>query len=335
MAQILHSVLEPGLTLNAATQELNYDLPVNPLSALIITLRATNNTTTATNYNADALHLMSKMADITVRYRGATILDGDPADLAMVHGMMSGWWPIQGQLGRTDNDVRSISWPVLFGRRPYDAAECFPATRRGDLTLQITTAGDPTGLDGYQLIVETIELLDAVPQRFVKATTIEQTFSSIGPHEIDLPVGNRILGVLLRAATFPTGTSYNASFNELALTVDNVEVLYSRATWDGLRAIWRRRVNTDWMRSGHAHTENVAATYTQLTSTLGALEDLGVLQRYGYVDMDPLGDLSMALDTREAADVTLDVQSTSADTDSSRAVVIEYVETGAAPAAGG
>jgi hypothetical protein len=335
MAQILHSVLVPSRTLEPEAEELSFDLPVNPLTAVILSLRALNSTATITDYAAEAQQIMSKISRVTVRYRGATIKDGDPVDLAMVDGGLSGWWPLQGGMSSSNGDARSITWPVLFGRRPYDPTECFPATRRGDLVLTVNTADDPTGLTDYTLQVETIELLDAVPERFVKVTTIEQTFDAVGPHTVDLPIGNKLLGLLLRAATFPSAVSLESSFGEVALEVDNVEVLYSRALWRGLHSLWRRRTNTDWLRQGHVHTENTAGTYAQNARTLAAEENLDLMLRYGYVEMDPLGDLSYALNTRDAADVTLEVQSEVEDEDASRVLPIEYVETGASPTGGG
>lgn len=362
MAQPLHTVLRPATTLAATAESFNNDLPVNPLSVILVTIRALNNiATVGANFLADAAALMSKVSNVRVGYRGATIFDGDPLDLAQIYGMFSSWWPVQGQINQVNNDVRSVTFPLLFGRRPYDAAECFPATRRGDLVMTTTTAADPTGIDGCELLIETIELLDAAPQRFVKATTTPFSLAAGDVNDISMPIGNKLLGVLCRAGLYPDAASNNAAYNEIALEVDNVEVMASRATWRGLHALWARRARFDWMMLGHRHLIDLAANATDpalATTALGMVDasvngsaifsgtgtattghtgiapqpEMVALQRYGYLDLDPLGDLSMALETRGAADINLHVNSSAADT-AARVLPVELVETGAAVAA--
>lgn len=360
--QPLHTVLRPSTALAATVESFTNDLPVNPLSVILITLRALNNIPTTTlNFAASAATLISKISNVRCAYRGATIFDGDPLDLVNVYGRFSKWWPIQGQINQNDNDVRSITFPLLLGRRPYDATECFPATRRGDLVLTVTTAADPTGLDGFTMLIETVELLDATPARFVKATSTAFSLLAGDVNDISLPIGNKLLGVLLRAGLFPTAASNNAGFNEVALEIDNVEVQFSRATWRGLHALWSRRARLDWLLLGHRHLIDLAVNATDpvLTTTALGLIDASVndsalfsgtgtlttghvgiaphpeqdaLQRYGLLDFDPLNDLSLALDTRGAADITLHVNSSAADS-TARILPIELVEVAGAAAA--
>ena len=360
--QPLHTVLRPSTALDATAETFTNDLPVNPLSVILVTLRALNNiaATSYADYAASVTALMSKISNIRAAYRGATIFDADPLDLAMVYGMFSKWWPIAGQTNQINNDVRSVTFPLLFGRKAFDPTECFPASRRGDLVLTTTTAADPTGLDGFTMIIETIELLDAVPTRFIKVTSSAFSLAAGDVNDISLPIGNKLLGVLCRSGLFPTAASNDAGFNEVALEVDNVEVMQSRATWRGLHALWARRTRTDWLQMGHRHLLDIIASTTDpvlTTTALGlsgtaaagsslitgndaaTLGHFGVaphpeqdaLQRYGLVDLDLLDDLSMALDTKGAADINLHVNASAADT-AARVLPIEYVETGAATA---
>lgn len=357
MPQILHTVLEPAQTLAAAAEQFRFDLPVNPLSAIIITARAHNNTLVLANAAPGAAALISKLSNVRTRYRGATIFDGDPLDLIMVYGGFSGWWPMQHQVNNSDNDVRGVTFALLFGRMPYDPRECFPATRRGDLTLEIDTGANPTGLDGFELNIETVELLDAAPERFIKVTTTQHLMEAGDVNDISLPIGNLLLGALLRGDSFPNGATNDSSFDEVALEVDNVEVGYSRTFWHALHALWGRRARLDWLTYGHLHTIGgsgaAAAAYAQATAigisadannaslTTGTAARSGItgiapetevpaLQRYGWLELDPRGDLSYALDTRNAADVSLHVNSAVADATASRVLPIEYVSTGAA-----
>ena len=359
MPQILHTVLEPDQDMTAVVQAFRYDLPVNPISAVIVTLRALNNSAAPANYARGALELMSKISNVRARYRGATVFDGDPIDLAQIYGAYSGWYPNQGQINNTDNDVRSVSFPLLFGRRVYDPKECFPASSRGDLVMEIDTAADPTGLDGFDMQIETIELLDATPEAFIKVTTTQDTMESGDVNDIALPRGNKLLGLLLRANTFPTGASNVATFSDCSLEMDNVEVMYSRTFWRGLHAAWARRCRRDWMTEGHVHTISggaaAPAAYAQATTIaiaadaantslttgtaaragitgIAPMTEIDALQRYGWADFDPLNDLSMAIDTRGTADINWHVNSGVADGAASRFLPIEYVQVGAPPA---
>ena len=331
--QLLRTVLEPGRTLTAAAESaISFNLPVNPLSVVLVTLKALNNTATITDYAAlDAF--FAKVSKIRTAYRGASIHDGDALDLAMMAGILSGWWWKQGQVNDTDGDVRSLTFPLLFGRKPYDPKQCFPATRNGDFKLFVDTAADPTGLDNFVMSIETAEILDANPESFLKQTTNGKTMQSGAANEIELPIGNKLLGVLLRAATFPTGASMNSSMAEVALEVDNVEVMISRTQWKTLQGEMGRFIG-DWMAyPAHVHTENTAAAYAQNASTLGGRVDIAMLQQYGYLDFDPLKDESYALDTTGAAKVNLAITSDVADASPSYAMTVEKVATGAQAAA--
>jgi hypothetical protein len=333
MAQPLRTVLVPAQSLAATAETFRYDLPVNPLSVILITLRCLNNVADASHFRASAAVMMSKIANVRVRYRGATIFDGDPLDLAMAQAGYHQWWPDHSFYSSGDNEPRFVTFALTFGRRAFSPDECFPATRRGDLVLEVETTTDPVGFDTYSMDVETVELLDASPSRFLKTTTTQFTLTSGDVNDISLPIGNKLLGLLLRAATFPTGATANSSFAEVALEVDNVEVMYSRSLWRALHAEWRRRTPIDWLLTDHTHVENIAASYTQTASTSQSVLASAVAMRYGWMDFDPLGDLSMALETKGAADINLHVNSQVTDTAPSRVIVCEYVEIGTTQAA--
>ena len=56
--QPLHTVLRPSTVLGTGIETFNNDLPVNPLSVILVTLRALNNVvTTGANYLASAANL--------------------------------------------------------------------------------------------------------------------------------------------------------------------------------------------------------------------------------------------------------------------------------------
>lgn len=331
MPQILRTVAHLDTSVAATAGSVRFDLPTNPLSALVVTIKALNNAPTIANHVAYS-GLFDKFTNFNVRYRGATIIDGDSIDLALAYAILSKWLPMLSQLNRVDNDVRAVTFPLLFGRMPYDPKECFPATRRGDLIFEYTFAADAAPFDNFLLHVETIELLDAQPERFIKLTNTQRTLTLGDTNDIDLPIGNKILGLLLRGNTFPTGASRNASFSEVRLEVDNVELMFSRAHWETLHGELGRVLPPSSLELEHIHRVNAAGAGEEDTSQAQA--DFNFRQRYAYMDLDPLGDLTYALDTTGAADVTLGVVSDVADGAASRVNIVEYVPTGQSGGAG-
>ena len=320
-AQILHTTLIRDRAIAAAGETFQVDLPVNPLSAIIVTLRATNvgaQTLVANLWDDWA----AKYTSWRVTYRGATIIQGRTEDLWIEMGRREKWLPTRAQITPTDNDVSSITWPIMFGRRLYDALECFPATRRGDLVLEIAAAADAGTLDGHTVQAETIELLDARPKRFVKVTTLSQVMAAAGINVIELPIGNDLLGCLLRPLVFPSGALFTSSFGELALLVDNVEVIEARRNWESAHGMFSRYVGSEWNDLQHVHGfEPVAGVLTLAVTRDGALA-----QAYALLDWDPMGDGTYAIDTRGAAHVQLQMVSDQADVTASRVLPIELVE---------
>jgi len=276
MPRILRTTLIADETINSA-RTTNYDLPVNPISGILLTVKLLNNTTGAlANYSVLA-SLLAMISNLNVRYRGATIIDGSLTDLAVIYALLSEWQPHQLNLTNVDNDVRAVTVPILFGRRAYDPKECFPATRRGDLILQITNLLSAIGVDGLVLQAETIELLDAQPERFIKITTTSKLHDAVGEHDVELPIGNDLLGVLLQGPVVPTGGLYGATWGKVKLQVDNVETMFSETNWETLHGEMLRRLPGGWhyqshrhANPAHLHTINgsgaAAAAYAQATA---------------------------------------------------------------------
>lgn len=328
MPQILRTTLIRD-AVPAADGVANYDLPVNPLSAILLTVKALNATTALADYSAIAA-LLAMITNVTVTYRGANIVNASLTDLAVLGSLLSKWGPHQANQEEADDDVRSITVPILFGRRPYDPAECFPATRRGDLILSLTEDVAVTGADGLIVQAETVELLDATPSRFLKKTTISKVNAAAGIHEIDLPISNDLLGALLWAPVVPTGASYNSNFGQVALQVDNVETIFSQTNWESLAGELNRKLGP-WPQQPHVHgydgiTVGVAGSVREQQT------DFNLLNNYGYLDFDPLEDDQYLLKTAGAARVNLSVTDDAGSATAVRVLPIEMVRLAAAAA---
>lgn len=328
MPQILATTVNPGRAILAAGETFNIDLPVNPLSHIYLTMIAANNNVLPLSYGA-LVTMLNKYTSFAVRYRGATIIQGSAVDLLIAMAIRGQGAYMVGQSNNVITNVRALTIALMFGRKMYDALECFPATRRGDLILEVIAAADAAGLDTHVLQIETVELLDAKPERFVKTTTTTQAMAAIGQNEIDLPVGNKLLGVVLRPFAFPNAALQTSSFGNVALEVDNVEVCYARSQWETLHGALARRIppGFDHIQHVHGFVDAAAGQVNSQQTTLVA----PVTEPYAYLELDPHDDGAYALDTRGAARVNLAIESDTADgANTSNILPVELVELQAA-----
>jgi hypothetical protein len=323
-AQILHTTLIRDRVIDAAGETFTQDLPVNPLSGILVTMRALINDANSVA-GAFVAMFLAKYTSFRVTYRGATIIQGSAADLLVAMMLRERQVPGFGNVSRVNNDAISITFPLLFGRQLYNQLECFPATRRGDLVFEIIAAADADQLDNHTLQVETVELLDAKPSRFYKVTTIEQAMAAAGQNDIELPIGNKLAGALLRPFNFPDGTTFASSFGEIKLLVDNVEVIEAARNFETAHGMLARRAPPFWDFLEHVHGGLFTTVVQGDSQNVSNIDNLS--KAYAYLDWDPLNDDAYMIDTRGAAHVQLRMNSDSADAaNTSRVLPIECVE---------
>jgi len=299
------------------------DLPVNPLSMILVTLRCLNDTGTIANYST-VQQLLLQVSRLEVLFKGSAIVSGSLADLARLTGLLLRNGPVQTVQSNVDNDARSVTVPILLGRAPFWPHECFPAVRRGELQLQTTFAAAQTGVDNFTFQVETVELLGATPSRFAKYTTISRTFAATGDNDVDLPIGNKIAGVLMFATTVPTGAALTSSIGQLRLLLDNVEHYYARTNWESLHNELVRKISETSQSAPHSHLENTAAMYAQNAQTEQDQQVLGFWNSYAYLDFDPHADDKWLLETHGRSRIHLRVNADAAD--ATRYLPLELIE---------
>lgn len=294
MAKFIRSVIQQDVALAASTTLDPIVMPVNPLSFLLFTIRGLNNTGTITDYRFLA-SLLNFVSSLELRFKGQNILSGSMQDLAILNAILTGFRPVQLEPTDTDNNIRGVTFLLSLSRVPFWREEAFPAVRSGELTLHITSGAAQTGLDGVTIQVETCELLGANPSRFLKYTTLSKTFAATGDNDIDLPIGNPILGLLLFGATVPSAASFNATFGQVKVLIDNVEEDYTTTNWETLHGELGRKLMgvLDW--SMHIHAVNAAGAGQEDTRQTSGLDQ--VLNNHAYLDYDPLKDGSYALET--------------------------------------
>jgi len=343
LARFIHSILETNAAVSADGDEV-IDLPVNPLSVILIHVSPLNDTGTIGNYQL-LEGLLSAVDTVRVSHKGAAIVNLSGVDLAVLNMLWHGIQIWQSNQVNTNNDRRSLVLPVIFGRRAFLADECFPETKKGELQLTITWDIADTGFDGLRRSIETIELPEASPSFVQKITTLAQTFAATGQNDIDLPIGNLLRAVLLFGTTGFAGASPAASLAQLSLLVDNIQTHFSASDFEVLRGLHGLRGVPFAPDGRHIHDPNfdvtsadgtdLATTQTlanEIKADLNALTEIeppeagaSIDDNYVLMDLDPTRDDQYSLDTSGAGRVNVRVDADAAD--AVRAIPIERVPT--------
>lgn len=300
MANFLRSVLVQNRA-ESADRTFTEDLPVNPLTSILVTLRGV---VTESDTAAPLVDILNLMPAVGVSFRGQDLVRGSLADLAVVNALVCGASPFGTLPQDADGATFAVTVPICFGRRQYLVKECLPAVRRGDLVLECQVDTLLNNVDLISVQIETVELLDETPEAYLKYTTASHTFASTGEEDVRLPIGNPLLGVLLFGTTVPTSTATTATWERLRLKVDNVEALYARANWDSVHGDIGRQLHTPGaFLMDHIHRANGGAA--GFADTTAALRGSHLLESYAYLDFDPLMDGSFMLETAGRADVVI------------------------------
>lgn len=309
MARFIHSILRSNAAVAADGDEV-FDLPVNPLSVVLLHVSPLNETSTIGNY-ALLEALLSAVDNIRITHKGASIFDAsgiDAAALALLWHRVPIW---QSNAVETDNDRRSLVLPILFGRRAYDPNEAFPETKKGELQMSVTFDIADTGFDGLRRSVETIELPDATPEFVQKVTTLAQTFAATGQNEIDLPIGNMLRAILMFGTTGFAGATPVPSLAQMQVLVDNSQVGYSATDFEVTRSLLGL-LGVEFPPDGrHIHSVNAAGVGREDTEEPeigGSLDD-----NYVLLPFDVTGDDLYSLDTAGAGRVHVRVDADTAD----------------------
>jgi hypothetical protein len=327
MAVFLRTVLIQNRA-EAADRTVQDDLPVNPLSMILFTIRGVITAADTANPLADIYGLIPSLA---VRYRGQDIIRGSLFDLAVLNALVCHSPPFGYMPQDAAGETFSLTVPLCLGRMPYNTKECFPAVRRGDLVLETQIDTVVNNVDLIDLQVETVELLDETPTQYIKYTTGTHTFTSTGNELVRLPIGNPLLGVLLFGTTTPTAAVQTATWEQLRTKVDNVEALYAATNWATLHGELLSTIKADLNHlrdHGHRYNGAAAAFDTSLGPIrIGSTEGL---EQYAFLNFDPTRDGMYQLETAGRADVV--IQRDVGTADAGRFVPIELVSIGGAGA---
>lgn len=305
-----------------AGEQVTYDLPVNPLSYIDLRLTALQS---ALNTLIDPTDFLGYITSVEVLWRGASIVSVSLRDLAMVAGVLGGYWPDLQNHGNLASQRVSMVFKIPFGRKLFWTSEILPPVRRGELQLRLTYAATLTDASSLIEHIETLEVPDATPSRFLKYTTLPKTPSAAGDHDVDLPIGNPLVGMLLFSTTVPAGATETTSIDAVKLLVDNVEFFYPLSRWEEVHADFLRRSNGGLARiwnHQHMYDPTLVAANQTTDRAQGATYDL---RQYGYLDFDPLVDPDMGYSLVTAGRARVNLRISADDVAAIRVIPIEVI----------
>jgi len=223
MAEFIRSTLIKDHT--TATEVLEKDLPTNAISHLVLSMDAWNATDEAT-----LAELLAFINSVEVTQAGKTIVNLQSEDLYHLNRKLYGHSPMNAGKIATDNAYRNLCLIIPFGRTPYNPAECFPATKKGELTLRVNTTVPATSADNSTINIDCIELVGASPAKYLKSvmSTIVAP-GATGDNDVELPIGNDIVCIQLRCTSTPADSTHTFGVASARILVDNREYGYASA----------------------------------------------------------------------------------------------------------
>lgn len=203
----------------SATEVHTVDLPVNPISHLIFTIEAYNETNEAT-----LTEILGFINSIKVTHMGRTIMALHGEDLALLNLYLFGSAGINIHPIATDNQHIGYSLIIPFGRSLFNPDECFPGTRRGELQFTMDMTALATTIDNGLISLAAIELPDASPSKYLKSSMLSITApGATGDNDINLPIGNELLALLVRMTSWAGASEYLFGVDDWKFLYDNVE----------------------------------------------------------------------------------------------------------------
>ena len=287
-----------------------FDLPVNPLSVILINIRPLNDTGTLANFQS-LMGICGALNRITVVHRGSAIFSMSGRDALALNYYRHGIVAKEANPDDVNNERRSVVLPILLGRFAYDPHCCLPASRRGELSMELDVDIADTGYDGFRYSIETIELLDAKPKEYERKVSIARTFAATGENVIELPLGNLLRGLLLFGTTSFGGATPVPSWGRIGFRVDNEEHSYAATDFETAQMLSSLMGRQGPWADSHVHEfEPVAGI-----ETLGPPREQGTggWENYAYLDLDPTRDDLFSIDASKASSVQITANAETAD----------------------
>ena len=230
----------------------SYDLPVNPLSHILLTLKMARLDTAVTD-SPPFMSIPAIIARIEVLYKGSAVysLSGIDCFASSLHVNGFESWGVNAE------DIENGEWAVTLlvpmTRILYSPIECFPRTTRGEMILQITYAAASAEWDDIRMQIETVELPEASASQFLKQTTLSATPTANIPLDIPLPIGNDISDIIIWQHQIQTTTSDTPAIDKMEILIDNMNHFYPESFTETIQNMSGRKRCPPGYWGSHVH----------------------------------------------------------------------------------
>jgi hypothetical protein len=298
-----HSVVVPNETITAGKSP-SYDLPVSPLSHLLLTIKFAQDLVSDAMVFANIAKMLDK---VEVLYKGSGVTSMNGLDLLACGLLVCDFESWGVNAAGVDDELRSFTFLVPFGRQLYSPIECYPSQSRGELVLQTTWASEFTEIDGGTLQVEAVELPGAHPERFLKMTTSGFTPTGTAEFDMELPIGNQISDIVLWGATIPSGLTATRTISSIQIRKNNSEFMYSHSNFETLHNMMGRMRAAPGNWGSHVH-RLTAAAFAQWDDTGAVIPANHILSNHLLVPFDVRRDGMHILRTDDANDLNIRIK---------------------------
>ena len=318
MGEFIHATIIDDRAVAAGTV-VTEDLPVNPLSHMLLTLRFLQD---QANTMLDFVNILAMVERVEVLFKGSAILSLSGLDLVAVGIFINGFESWETNADGDDDDRRSFTFLIPLTRKLYSPLEAFPRSNRGELQVQITYAPAFTQIDSVTETYETVELPNAAPSRYMKTTVLALTPNATGEVDINLPIGNDISDLVLFGTSTPQGNTAARTIEDVKILVDNSSKFYSNINFETLHNMAGMSRPMPVAHGNHVHRSD-AAVYVQFQNTSANMNQEHILDNHLHLPFDVLGDGEYMLETLGKSDVVVRINAGA--TDALRVIPIEIV----------
>lgn len=300
--EFIQSIMSHDVAVTLGTV-VTHDLPVNPLSHLYLTIKCARLDTAATDV-PPFMSIPAILSRIEVLYKGSAVYSLSGVDCMASGILVNGFesWSVNAV------DVENAEWAVTLlvplTRKLYDPIECFPATTRGELILQLTYAAANAEFDDIRMQIETVELPDASASQFIKQTTLSATPTANVPLDIPLPIGNDISDIIIWQHQIQAATVDTPAIDKMEILIDNINHFYPESFTETIQNMpgWKRAAPGYY----GLHTHKLIVPGVSAGQQVSAPKPANhILACYMLLPFDVFRDGVYALKTRGASDVTL------------------------------
>jgi len=231
--EFIQSILAHDVPVVAATV-VTYDLPVNPLSHILLTLKCARLDMAITDI-PPFMSIPGLLDRIEVLYKGSAVYSLSGVD-CMASGLLVNGFE---SWGVNAVDVEDAEWAVTLlvpmTRTLYSPLECFPRSTRGELILQLTYSAASAEFDDVRQQIETVELPDASASQFIKQTTLSTTPTANIPLDIPLPIGNPISEIIIWQHQIQALAVDTPAVDKVEVLVDNINHFYPESFCEAIQ----------------------------------------------------------------------------------------------------